>query len=88
MIGVEEKRSGSLVATAETSADFKEWRKYQQKILSTLSLLKKKACPHCHKGRKNHFYGKKEGQSYPSKSGGRVANSDTLARKSWVRASA
>ena len=61
---VEEKRSGSLVATVDTSADLEDWRKYQQKILNTLDLSKKKACPHCHKGRKKHFYGKKESQSY------------------------
>ena len=45
----EEKRNGRLVAAAETSKEHAKWRRFQQKNLSILGLVKKKEWPQCHR---------------------------------------
>ena len=48
---VGEKRNGKLVGAAETSKERAQWRRLQQKLLSILSLLKRKEWPQCHRER-------------------------------------
>ena len=48
-IGEEEKKNGRLVAAAETSKKHAEWRRFQQKNLNILGLLKRKEWPQCHR---------------------------------------
>ena len=50
-IGGEKKRSGRLIGAAETSKDRAEWRRFHQRNLNILCLLKRKEYPQCHRER-------------------------------------
>ena len=48
-IGGEKKRSGRLTGAAETSKERAEWRRFHQRNLNILCLLKRKEWPQCHR---------------------------------------
>ena len=66
------RRNGRFVGAAETSKEHAEWRRLQQKNLSTLGLPKRKEWPQCHREsswqeRRSRPYQKEKEQSHLSK---------------------